>query len=216
VRNGHRTILPFALLAVSLAASCTTTDLTAPPDVVFALFDPAGEPPQIPLPNDLAMLGGQPNSLAVASFSQALDPASVRADDVIAIDLAAAAPIIGIAPSFDPATNRLLVMAPAAGWPAGRVAIVLRGGESGLRGASGEPVVATPAFYFARSTKPISNCTAPAPDCTSATSVLAVEQAVGLERLRQAFAPLLAAVEARGIARRDVVLAWTFTVAPSP
>ena len=43
--------------------------------------------------------------------------------------------------------------------------------------------------------------------------MIPVEQAIGLEMLRQGFAPLLAGLEALGIPRNEVVLAWTFTVA---
>ena len=35
---------------------CFDTDVRPPPDVVFAVFDPAALPPRIPLPNDLTML----------------------------------------------------------------------------------------------------------------------------------------------------------------
>jgi hypothetical protein len=198
------------LIAASLAA-CADTTITPPPDVVFALFDPAGTPPELPLPNDIAMFSGHPDSVTVTSFSAALDPASVRFDDVIAIDLVMMSPIVGIGPSLDSGMAQLSIMPPATGWPLGRVAIVLRGGDTGLRGAGGQPVVATPTFYFARSPSPISNCTS-ALDCTSATPVLTTEQAVALEGLRQAYAPLLAAVEARGLSRNDIVLVWTFTV----
>jgi hypothetical protein len=179
---------------------------------VFALFDPAGMPPTLPLPNEVAMLAAQPSTPAVASFSGALAPASVRADDVLAIDLGTATPIVGISPAFDPTTDHLVTMPPATGWPAGRVAIVLRGGDNGLRGANDEPVVATPAFFFARSPVPVASCTMPQPGCSSPTTVLTLEQAIGLEQLRQAYAPVFAALEARGLPRDQVPLLWTFVV----
>jgi hypothetical protein len=215
VRSYLRRLGLFLLgLGGSALASCADTDIRPPPDVVFALFDPAASPPQIPLPNDLT---GQPAPLdapAVASFSGPLDPGTVQPQSVLAIDLTTQTPIIVSGIVFDPSTNRIVVMPPAGGWPLGhRVAIVLRDRASGLQGAAGQPVVASPAFYFARSQTPISNCTAPAVNCTSASSVIPVEQAIGLERLRQGFAPLFAGLEAFGIPRNEVVLAWTFTVA---
>ena len=78
--------------------------------------------------------------------------------DVLAIDLVSMMPLAVSSIAFDPNTNQIVVMPPATGWPRGhRIAIVLRDGTNGLRGAGGQPVVASPAFYFARSTTPISN-----------------------------------------------------------
>src|SRR4029078_9315986 len=117
-----------AVLAASTAVACTETDLSPAPDVVFALFDPAASPPQLPLPNDIAMFGAHPSTPTTASFTQPLATASLRVDDVIAINLSTSMPILGATPSFDPANNRLIVLPPAEGWPLGRVAIALRGG----------------------------------------------------------------------------------------
>jgi pimeloyl-ACP methyl ester carboxylesterase len=52
----------------------------------------------------------------------------------------------------------------------------------------------------------------PASNCTSASPFIPVDQAIALEGLRQQLAPLLAAAEANGIPRNEVVLAWTFTI----
>jgi hypothetical protein len=216
VRPLHSTIRLLPCFAVLAAAACDEHDLSAPPPAVFALFDPAGMPPTIPLPNEVAMLAAQPNTPAVASFSGALAPASVRADDVLAIDLGTATPIVGVSPTFDPTTAHLVVMPPPTGWPVGRVAVVLRAGETGLRGANNEPVVATPAFFFARSPLPVASCTSPQPGCSSMTPVLTLSQAIGLEQLRQAYAPLFAALDARGLPRDQVALLWTFVVNPAP
>jgi hypothetical protein len=212
------------LLVVALASlclSCEDTSIAPPPNVVFALFDPAATPPQIPLPNDLTMMPAPPSSPAVESFSGPLDPTTIRPDDVIVLDLVAMAPIVGASAVFDATVNRLVIMPPPTGWPIGhRIAIVLRGGDTGLRGVGNIPVVASAAFFFARSPVPLSNCATPAANCVSASpEVLPVEQAIGLERLRQAFAPLFAVLEAQGIPRDVVVIAWTFTVgvaAPVP
>jgi hypothetical protein len=197
----------------ALVVGCTDTDIRPPPDVVFAIFDPSASPPQIPLPNDLTGQAAPRDSPAAASFSGALDPATVLPTDVLAINVMTGAPLALSGITFDATTDRIIVLPPAGGWPRGRIAIVLLDGANGLRGANGQPVVASPAFYFARLTVPISNCTMPAANCTSASSVIPVDQAIGLELLRQNFAPLLAGLEAMGIRRDEVVLAWTFTVA---
>jgi hypothetical protein len=202
--------------AFACAAGCNDTDLTPPPTVVFALFDPAAMPPVLPLPNDLTGIAAPTTSPAFAAFSGPLDPATIRADDVLVIDLVTMMPATGATAVFDASSNRLVIMPPPAGWPAGhRIAVVLLGGANGLKGPGGEPVVASPTFFFATSTKPFSNCTTPAPNCTSASPFIPVDQAIGLERLRLAFAPLFTALAAKGIAISDVVLAWTFTILPS-
>jgi hypothetical protein len=122
---------------------------------------------------------------------------------------------IPITAVFDMALERIVITPPATGWPPGRIAIVLLDGGSGLIGLRGEQVVASPAFFFTTSTTPVSNCVMPAPDCTSASPLLlTVPQAIALENLRLALDPLLAGLEAQGIARAAVPLAWTFTVAP--
>ncbi len=129
------------------------------------------------------------------------------------INLTTMMPVTGVGLQLNPAMPRL-VIAPsgrgvAGGTPLRRGAARWTGG---LAGAMGEPVVASPAFFFARSPKPLSSCVMPAEGCTSATPLLTVEQAIGLERLRQALAPLLAQLEALGIPPDQVALAWTFTV----
>src|SRR5262249_23311399 len=115
--------------------------------------------------------------------------------------------------SFDATNDQLSIAPPASGWPIGhRIAIAIRGSNGGLKGMDDIPVVASPAFFFARSNAAISNCTAPAPNCVSNTSALTVPQAIGLEQLRQALAPLITAIVAGGIPRNELALVWTFTV----
>ena len=194
---------------------CYDTTVPAPPSVVFALFDPAGMPPIIPVPNDLTMMAASPTSPAVAFFSGAVNPASIGPQSLFVLDAGAMAPLTPSSVTFDATMNRLIIAPPAGGWPVGhRVAVALRGSPGGLTGVGGVPVVASPAFFFVRSPVPISNCTMPAANCTSATPVLTVPQAIGLEQLRQLLAPLIGALEKLGVPRGELVLAWTFTVGP--
>lgn len=198
------------------SVGCADTDIRPAPQVVFAVFDPAGMPPQIPLPNDLTMMPAPPGAPAVAQLSGPIDPATIGPRSVLVLDATAMAPLPGVRPAFDAATNRLVIAPPDAGWPVGhRVAIALVGSPGGLAGATGLPVVATPPFFFARGPNPVSNCTAPGSDCTSATPALSTEQAIGLERLRQALAPLVEALVALGVPRDQLALVWTFTVSPA-
>lgn len=185
------------------------------PQAVFAVFDPGGSPPQIPLPNDLTMQPASPATPAAAQFSGPLDPATIGPRSVIVLDTTTMAPITAARPTFDPASNRLIILPPDTGWPIGhRVAVALVGSPAGLVGVGGVPVVASPAFWFARGPNPVSNCAAPGPDCASATPVLSTEQAIALERLRAAYSPLVTALVALGVPREQLALAWTFTVAP--
>lgn len=195
-------------------AGCLDTDLDQPPALVVAELDPSAQPPVLPLPNDLTGQPAPPTMPAVAGFSGGVDPASVRPDDVLVRDAATLAPVAA-PPELDPTGARLLVGPPAGGWPAGhRFAVVLRGGSTGLRGAKGEPVVASPTFFFLRSTRPLCAAAAAGAACKSTVPLLTDAQAAALEPVRLALAPLLMALEASGVPRDDVVLAWTFTVAP--
>jgi hypothetical protein len=208
-RRRHRTLLLPLLLC-----GCFDTDIRPPPDVVFAVFDPGGSPPVIPLPNDLTMMPARPDSPAAAQFSAPLDPATVTPRTVVVFDLTAMMPVLAAAARFDDASDRIVIAPPPTGWPVGhRIAVALVGGDGGLAGSRHQPVVASPAFFFARATRPLVVCSS-ATTCVSATPALSVAQASALEPLRLALAPLLDALEAQGIPRDRVVLAWTFTIAP--
>src|SRR4051812_31383647 len=170
-----------------LCVGCFDTEARPPPDVDFAIFDPAGMPPRIPLPNDLTMLPAPANAPAVAAFSAPVNSASITPASVIVLDVVAMAPVSGATAAFDPQANRLIISPPPTGWPIGhRIAIALRGGSGGLMGEGGVPVVASPAFYFARSATPLVTCAPAGANCASVTPALPLDQALALEQLRQA------------------------------
>ncbi len=196
------------------AGGCVDTDLAEPPPAVFALFDPSTTPPTIPLPNDITMTAAQPDSVAHSSFSGPVDRSTLRAGTVMVIDATTSAPLIMASFALDEMATTLDVSPPTGGWPVGhRIAVVVRGSPGGLVGAKGEPVVASPAFYLVRSTSPLVQCPATGP-CVSTTPLLTAQQAFVLEQLRVALAPLLDSVQALGVPRSEIVLAWTFTVGP--
>jgi hypothetical protein len=212
-RRSAPSLIGLAALLTCGATGCYDTDVRPRPDVVFALFDPAAMPPQIPLPNDLTGQQAPPDAVAKASFSGLIDPTTITPQSVIVVDVTTMMPVLGVA---DPASTEIPVTPPPGGWPVGhRIAIAMVGSPSGLKGVGGIPVVASPAFFFARGTSPVSNCVKPAPDCVSATPALTVEQAIGLERLRQALAPLITALVSLGVPRDQLVLVWTFTISPN-
>lgn len=76
---------------------------------------------------------------------------------------------------------------------------------TGLKDDSGKPVVPTPAFALVRSKKPI------AMNGKSQVNVLTDAQAVQLEALRAALAPALDGLEAGGVPRTSLAIAWAFT-----
>jgi hypothetical protein len=203
-------------LAACAAAGCYDTEVRPQTNVVVAIFDPAATPPQIPLPNDLTMMPASPTAVAAAAFSGLIDPTTITPMSVLVFDLVTMGPVLGASATFNamamPAPA-LLISPPPGGWPIGhRIAIALRGSPGGLVGVGGVPVVASPAFFFVRSSNPISNCIAPAPNCMSATPALPVEQAIGLELLREQLAPVVGAFVAAGVPRAELALVWTFTV----
>jgi len=142
--------------------------------------------------------------------SAPIDPATLTHSTVLVLDATTGQPLdSGFA--LDPDTGQVLhVTPPAGGWPVGHQIAIAVHGE--VFSVAGEPVVASPAFFFARAARPIATCVELAPDCRSASPLLPLEQAIGLERLRQGLAPLFAGLEAVGIAREQVIVAWAFTV----
>src|SRR5262249_30017677 len=239
-----RKTLPFVLLGW-LPLACEDTSLRPTPTFVVAEFDPAAAPPRVPTPNDLArdpttgritvplaanasqaekdfaaylatLDAYPPGSTATEPFTAALDPATVHTGPIVVLDVTTGARINDALISFDPQSFQLTVD-PATAWPSGHtIAIAVLGGPNGVRGADGRAVVASPAVFFARSTRPRSNCTAPRPNCTSASPFIPLDQAIGAERLRQALAPMFAFLDAQGIPRNQVVVAWTFGISSRP
>src|SRR5215831_6047052 len=227
------------------AAGCVDTEVRPSPTQVVAEFDPTASPPRVPTPTDLAIdpMTGKivvplpadasqaeqdfaqylesldafpPASHGTATFSAAIDSASVGANSVIVLDLTTGARVTDATASFDPTTLRLTVL-PAAAWPAGHtIGVAVRAGTGFMRGATGQPVVAAPVFFFARSKSPLSNCTSAGPGCTSASPLIPVNQAVQLEGLRRALEPLLSAVDTLGVPRDQVAVAWSFTISKRP
>jgi hypothetical protein len=203
-------------LACCGAAGCYDTGIRPPPKAIFALFDPAAMPPVIPLPNDLTMMPASPSAVAEETFSGPIDPASISVRSVIVVDLVTMLPIFNATVTLDPTIpgqSQIKIMPPPNGWPVGhRIAIALVGSPGGLVGEGGVPVVASPAFFFARGPNAVATCSMPTPTCASTTPALSLAQAIGLEQLRQALAPLIDALVAQGIPRDQLAIVWTFTV----
>jgi hypothetical protein len=227
-----------------------------PSPMVVAQFDPGAPVPIVPTPNDLAKnpatgkivvpiaptdspaqrefdtdylgsLGGFPfETPATATFSGDLDPKSVTSTSVIGLDLTTNAPVV-LAPVFVPGQHAIVVPPPNGGWTrAHQYAIAIVGGVNGVRGAAGEPVVASPTFALVESPNSLVTCTdLTATNCAPTIDIIpsdkpdpvdrAADQsakAVALERIRRGLAPVIDGLSARGVSRDVLALVWAFSV----
>lgn len=206
---------------------------------VAAPIDPSASPAMQEFTRDyLNTLNGFPTTAWASAKIADLDPATaVLGKGVLFIDMYAGTPIATapVEPEvlYDDATDTLTIKpkAPMTGWPkGGRYAVVLVGGENGLKGTNGRPVVGSTTWAFARSAKPLVTCEdLTAPDCMTATELIPSSKtdpaerlqdqtasALRLEQLRRAYKPLLDALEKQGVKRDDVALLWTFTIVNQP
>lgn len=210
-----------------------TSPATLPTPNMLAINPQTGKV-EIPLPDDasdadrqfvafLATLDGFPaDSPGEATFDGKIDPASVTSETVRVLDITDPAKptpvtdaVVSVAAVPPPGAQAAVGILPPAGWKSGHsYAVVLVGGANGLKAENGSPVVGSSVWAFTRSKTPLVTCSdLTAPDCRSTTALLTNEQAVQLEPLRRSFQPLLDQIEASGIARNDVALAWTFKIA---
>lgn len=204
--------------------------------LVKAPIDPNSSPAMQEFTRDyLNTLNGFPTAAAATAKIVDLDPASINADSVRFIDMYAGTPI-ATAPvtptvSYNADTDTLTIAPPATGWPKGaRYAVALVGGEKGLKGTNGRPVVGSATWAFARSAQPLVTCEdLTAPDCTTTTELIPSTEtepaarladqtasALRLEQLRRAYKPLLESLEKQGVKREDVALLWTFSIVNQP
>jgi hypothetical protein len=106
----------------------------------------------------------------------------------------------------------ITIDAPRTGWDRGATyAVVMRGGEAGVRGAAGERVECDAAFYFLRLTERLDT-----PEHEMAfpgdTAEERRDNAARLEEIRGQLAPFFDFFAGRGLPREQVAALWTFTV----
>ncbi|MFZ5469958.1 MAG: hypothetical protein ACOZIN_11025 [Myxococcota bacterium] len=203
----------------------TPTDLVLNPATgrVNAPIDPFASPAQQEFTRDyLNTLDGFPvSSTATATvMGGTLDPATVSARTVIFQELSPTGS--GVTPdiSYDATDGAIDVTPPGVGWPKGaRFAIAIRGGPNGVKTVDGKSVVGSEVWALVRSEKSLVTCQDLAsPDCAPTITVtsLTTVEAIALERIRRALAPLLDQLSAQGIPRAEVAALWTFTVVSLP
>ena len=154
---------------------------------------------------------------AKVDFSAALDPASVTDSTVQVWRWDGTKPERYTKGKLALAQNntRVTVDPPDEGWPRGaNMALVVRGGEAGVRGAEGQEVACAPAFYYLRLKQKLH------PDPSGwyrafpgATRADRAEAAETLEAVRAELSPYMDHLESAGaMPRREVASLSTFTV----
>jgi hypothetical protein len=187
---------------------------------------PTDSPAQRELNAYLRTLDGfPPDSTATAAFTAPLDPSTARppgtdaAGSALVFDLTAATLLsdgqLHVSVSADGLTLQIV---PAKRWKSGHTfAILLFGGSdpNGLRGANGDPVLASPAFFFLRAPKPLVD---PAGQPTVFGLDAAMAQMIEPARaqLDRLLAPLFATPPLQTRRRADLALAWAFTISSLP
>jgi hypothetical protein len=186
-------------------------------------------------------------SIAEAAVSGPLDPATVDPSSVVVVDITlfraavlaststGSSIVQGLEPQFDPSRNVIVVPPPTAGWTRAHQYAVLVLTPSpehaaGVRGASGEAVIGSPAWALVSSTRSLVACpngNLAAPSCALAVDVIPsaesdpvkrlhdqLTKALLLEQIRLAFQPVLTAAEGLlGLSdASSIPIAWTFTV----
>jgi dienelactone hydrolase len=180
-------------------------------------------------------LDGFPTSTTVSTtFTAALDPASVNADTVKIVDVTDQKVVTGTV-SYVPAAqdgfglDRIVVLGPNGGrWLTGHqygVAVT-----DGVKGTDGKPVLGTSTWTFISSAQPLATCLdQPYPACQTTTELLPAtstdpstrlaEQTAAaqkLEPIRLLHKPALDVLDANGVKRENVSLAWVFTTVGQP
>lgn len=209
--------------AASPAVVPSPNDLALDP----ATGRPVVPPPPNPSEADLAFIaylgtldGFPAASAATATFTAPLDPATLNAQSIRVVDMTTGAPVAVTSTQATSAgetpITTLSMVGPNGGWESGhRYLAVVVGGANGVKGADGATVVGSTIWSFVRAQNSLVTCADLASsDCRRATALLPDDaSAVRLETLRRAYAPLFDLVTAQGVARDDVALLWTFTIA---
>ena len=156
-------------------------------------------------------------STARVTFTGDLDPATVTTASVLAFDLGvggASAPVeVSVARAWAGCDRSVTLSASTGFLPGHTYLFAVRGGAGGVRGAAGEEVVASPAFYFLRAGKDLNLHAGAMPGATPQEKRAT---AARLEAVRQKLEPHLRQLELAGIPRAELAAAWVFSVHARP
>jgi len=223
------------LLIPLLLVSCVDVPFEPAAKVITAVYDPSTS--NLPTLNDLALADGKvaiannpllseaenllkagfngkngfsPASTARVQFSGALAASSITAESAVAFDLTAGNAPVSVARTYAEC-DRSLSLTSETGFLPGHT--YLFAVTTALKGSGGEAVVPAPAFYFLRAGENLEEHPDALPGATRAEKR---EAAKRLEAVRQKIEPLLQVLEAKGVPRRTVAAAWSFTVHTEP
>ncbi len=189
----------------------------------------------------LNTLNGFPaGASANATFTGELNAETVTAQTVRIFDVTdGMRPVENYSPQLgEPGANegadarqRLSIAAPTGGWTAGHTyAVAIIGGENGMKGAGGQPVIGSSTWALIRSENPLVTCeNLESPDCRTTTEIIPstiedpaerladqTASALRLEALRRVYKPMIDGLVASGVRREDIALLWTFPIADTP
>lgn len=229
--------LTLATVATVATSACSLT-LDPAPNVVQARFDPTAR--VLPMPNDMVrdfktgllslpvpddlspaekelrgwlnQQDGWPSTFeSTVSFSAPIDDKTLDKHSLQVWRWGDVPVELEVEHALDRDGTQLTVHPPEFGWERGRTyAVVVRGGNSGVRGASHQPVVADAAFYFLRSQHKLDD---PAHQKAFPGNTRDERMANGkaLEEVRQRLQPYFDFVISRGVPREEIAALWTFT-----
>ncbi len=222
-------------------------DLTVNPPVAPAPNDLATDPTTgllaIPLAADasaadaefadyLDTLDGFPaSSSAGTTFDAKLSAASVTDATVKVVDVTDNfADVAGVTRAYadtgdTTAPGAIQIAPPATGWlPGHTYAVLVVGGDSGVKGGNGEKVVGSANWALLRSASSLLDCSHNQ-QCQASTALIpsaetdpakraadTLAKATQLEDLRLKYKPLLDHFDGLGIKRADVAIAWSFKI----
>ncbi len=192
-------------------------------------------------PGDVALiewenqLQGAPETvIPETTIAGEVDPVQVNASNARVVDLSTGglpvAAVVDVTYDAQTSTSRVRFLPTGGRWERGHTyAVALLGNASGgIVSMLGAPLVSSPAFALVKAQRPLVVCPSEA-TCHVATHVLgapafdseartelALTAALRLERHRLFTAPVLQALEQRGIDRNVVAVAWSFRVADAP
>ncbi len=204
----------------------TPNDLAINPatGLVNAPVDPASPPAQQEFITDYVntLDGFVPAVTASTSVvGGTLDAATVNAASVLVIDLTLQGPVAGAGIAYDSTANAIGITAPGGAWQKGHhYGVAVLSGTGNITANSGKPVVGSDIWALVRSKASLVSCANPSDPTTCASALtlapLSTAQALELEQLRLAYAPILDGFEANGIPRSSIALLWTFQIASFP
>lgn len=152
-------------------------------------------------------------SAATVDFTGPIAPATVT-DATVQVWKWGGTPtrVAGVRVSIADDEQRLTIDPPRTGWERGaQYYVVVRGGDAGVEGKSGLPVLCDAAFYFLRQTEALDT-----PEHNRAfpgdTAAERAENARKLEEIRLELAPMFDFLAGRGLPRAEVAALWRFTI----